>query len=68
MVRTGKNAELEDVDELLTAVKHGLLTAEVGEEAVQTAVAASSRAWPGADYHLNRWLDTAGVTLGWRGV
>ena len=67
MVRTGKSAELEDVDELLTAVKHGLLTPEVGEEAVQTAVAAVA-GLARHDYHLERWLAEADITLSWRGV
>ena len=31
VVRTGESVELDDVDELLTAVRHGLLTPEVGE-------------------------------------
>ena len=66
VVRTGKSAELEDVDELLTAVKHGLLTPEVGEEAVQTAVAAVA-GLARHDYHLERWLAEADITLSWRG-
>ena len=57
--------ELEDVDELLTAVRHGLLTPEVGEEAVRSAVAAI-HGLARHDYDLDRWLGTAGVTLGWR--
>jgi predicted RNA-binding protein associated with RNAse of E/G family len=65
VVRTGKSAELEDVDELLTAVKHGLLTAEVGEEAVRSAldtVQGLSR----NGYDLHRWLATHGIDLRWR--
>ena len=65
VVRTGKSAELEDVDELLTAVKHGLLTPEVGEEAVRSAldtVQGLSR----NDYHLDRWLASHGIDLSWR--
>jgi len=65
VVRTGKSAELEDVDELLTAVKHGLLTAEVGEEAVRSAldtVQGLSR----NGYDLHRWLATHGIDLSWR--
>ena len=35
VVHTGKGVELDDVDELLTAVRHGLLTPEIGEQAVR---------------------------------
>ncbi len=58
MVRTGESVELDDVDELLTAVRHGLLTPEVGEQAVQTAVAAID-GLASHDYDLDRWLATA---------
>jgi predicted RNA-binding protein associated with RNAse of E/G family len=65
VVRTGTGVELSDVDELLTAVRHGLLTPEVGEQAVQTAVAAID-GLSGHDYDLDRWLTGAGMTLTWR--
>ena len=45
VVRTGKGVELDDVDELLTAVRHGLLTPEIGEEAVR-APSTPSKACP----------------------
>lgn len=64
-VRTGVGVELFDVDELLTAVRHGLLTPEVGELAVQRAVAAVD-GLAGHDYDLNRWLADKGMTLSWR--
>jgi predicted RNA-binding protein associated with RNAse of E/G family len=65
LVRTGRDVELSDVDELFTAVRHGLLTPEAGERAVQTAVAAiDGLARHG--YDLNRWLQTVGMTLTWR--
>ena len=67
MVRTGESAELDDVDELLTAVRHGLLTPEVAEQAVQTAVAAIA-GLARHDYHLERWLAEADMTLSWRGA
>ena len=66
VVRTGVGVELADVDELLTAVRHGLLTPEVGEQAVQTrrrAIDGLSR----HDYDLDRWLAGNGMTLSWRG-
>jgi predicted RNA-binding protein associated with RNAse of E/G family len=65
VVRTGVGVELTDVDELLTAVRHGLLNASTGEHAVQNAVAAiDGLARHG--YDLNRWLDDCGMTVSWR--
>lgn len=64
-VRTGHGVELEDVDELLTAVRHGLLTPETGEEAVRIALDAIQ----GLSHHgydLNRWLAGNGMDLTWR--
>ena len=65
IVRTGAGVELSDVDELLTAVRHGLLTPEDGEQAVQTAVAAID-GLSRHDYDLDLWLAASGMTLGWR--
>jgi predicted RNA-binding protein associated with RNAse of E/G family len=67
VVRTGKGVELSDVDELLTAVRHGLLTPETGEQAVQTAVSAID-GLSRHGYDLNRWLADNGMLLTWRGV
>jgi predicted RNA-binding protein associated with RNAse of E/G family len=64
VVRTGVGVELSDVDELLTAVRHGLLTPEVGERAVQTAVSAID-GLSRHDYNLNRWLAGSGMALRW---
>jgi predicted RNA-binding protein associated with RNAse of E/G family len=64
-VRSGVGVELTDVDELLAAVRFGLLTPEVGEHAVQTAVTAvDGLARDG--YQLDRWLARHDVTLTWR--
>ena len=65
LVRTGEEAELHDVDELLTAVRHNLLSPETGEQAVQTAVAAIA-GLSRHDYDLNRWLAAQGMSLTWR--
>ena len=46
VVRTGIGVELSDVDELLDAVRHGLLTPDVGEQAVQMR-SRRSTVWPG---------------------
>lgn len=61
-VRTGGGAELADVDELLDAVRHGLLTPTVAEQAVRHAVdAVEGLARNG--YDLTRWLATKGMEL-----
>ena len=65
VVRTGAGVELSDVDELLTAVRHGLLTPETGEQAVQTAVAAIE-GLSRHEYDLDRWLAGNGMALTWR--
>jgi predicted RNA-binding protein associated with RNAse of E/G family len=64
VLRTGRDVELDDVDELLSAVRHGLLAPDVGERAVQSAVAAVD-GLARHDYNLDRWLGAAGVTLSW---
>jgi predicted RNA-binding protein associated with RNAse of E/G family len=64
VVRTGVGVELADVDELLTAVRHGLLTPETGEEAVQTAVSTID-GLSRFDYDLGDWLGDQGIALTW---
>ncbi|OBI82725.1 hypothetical protein A5663_13930 [Mycobacterium sp. E740] len=65
VVRTGRAVELCDVDELLTAVRHNLLTPETGEHAVQVAASAiDGLARHG--YDLNRWLDSRRIALTWQ--
>jgi predicted RNA-binding protein associated with RNAse of E/G family len=64
-VRTGRGADLADIDELLEAVRHGLLRPEVGEQAVRRA----ARAVDGLarnNYDLNTWLAGEGMRLVWR--
>ncbi|MCV7103841.1 DUF402 domain-containing protein [Mycobacterium palustre] len=66
VVRTGAGAALADVDELLAAVRDGLLAPQVAERAVRRAVAAiDGLARHG--YDLSRWLATHGMELSWRG-
>ncbi|MDV3129671.1 DUF402 domain-containing protein [Mycobacterium sp. 21AC1] len=67
VVRTGAGVELCDVDELLTAVRHGLLPPETGEQAVHTAVDAID-GLARHDYDLHRWLAGNGMALAWRGA
>jgi predicted RNA-binding protein associated with RNAse of E/G family len=64
-VRTGSAASLADVDELLEAVRLGLLTPDVAERAVlraTTAVDGLAR----HGYDLQRWLAGLGMELSWR--
>ncbi|GAB3227960.1 DUF402 domain-containing protein [Mycolicibacterium hippocampi] len=65
VVRSGVAVTLDDVDELITAVRHGLLTPETGEQAIRTAVATVD-ALAGHDYDLHRWLAGIGIDLTWR--
>lgn len=65
-VRTGGGAELADVDELLDAVRHGLLSQDVAELAIRRALkAVDGLARNG--YDLAGWLASEGMTLRWRG-
>jgi uncharacterized protein len=64
-VRTGTGADLADVDELLDAVRHGLLTPDVAERAVQRAVATVDGLARNS-YDLARWLAGNGMQLTWR--
>ena len=65
-VRTGARAALLDVDELLDAIRRGLLTPEVAERAVRHAVdAVDGLARNG--YDLSRWVAGKGMHLTWRG-
>lgn len=66
-VRTGAGAALADVDELLEALRHGLLSPEVAERAVRRTVdAVDGLARNG--YDLSRWLAGKGMRLTWRGA
>lgn len=67
VLRTGIGVELCDVDELLTAVRHGLLSPDIAEDAVQTA-AATIDGLAGHGYDLDRWLAGNGMALTWRGL
>lgn len=65
VVRTGRDTELLDVDELLEAHRHGLLSTDTARAALQTAVtAAAGLAAHGHD--LTAWLADIGVELRWR--
>lgn len=65
VVQTGRGTEMVDVDELLEAHHHGLLSTEATEEALRTAVrAVAGLAAHGHD--LGAWLASTGVELSWR--
>ncbi|SPM27281.1 Predicted RNA-binding protein, associated with RNAse of E/G family, partial [Mycobacterium terramassiliense] len=66
-VRSGAGVTLADVDELLDAVRHGLLTPEVAERAMRRAVTAVE-GLARSDYDLCRWLATRGMELTWHGA
>lgn len=65
VVRSGRDVELIDVDELLTAVQLGLLSPEIAERAVHTATAAID-GLAGNGYHLDRWLAGHEMALTWQ--
>ena len=67
VVRTGEDVQITDVDELLDAVRLGLLSPESGERAIRTAVATVD-ALASHDYDLHRWLAGNGMALTWRGA
>lgn len=65
VVRTGRDVELLDVDELFSAVQQGLLAPAAAEVAVRSA----ARAIDGLarhDYHLGRWLAQYEMALTWK--
>ncbi|OBJ86029.1 DUF402 domain-containing protein [Mycobacterium asiaticum] len=64
-VRSGRGAELADVDELFAAVRQGLLAPDVAELAVLRAVTAIDGLARNR-YDLSRWLDSHGMALTWR--
>ena len=65
VVRTGRGTELVDIDELLSAHHHGLLSSETTEQALRTAVGAvDGLAAHGHDLHA--WLASTGRYLSWR--
>ncbi len=65
VLRTGREVELADTDELVAAVCAGLLAPEDAERAITTAVATvDGLARHG--YDLDRWLAGHDVALTWR--
>jgi hypothetical protein len=67
VVRTGRDVTLIDVDELMIAVKAGLLSPETADQAVQTATTTID-GLASHGYDLDRWLGTSGMELTWPGA
>lgn len=65
VVRTGRSAELVDVDELLEAHARGLLDATSAERAVTTAVTAIDKI-AAHGYDLGAWLASIDMPISWR--
>ena len=67
VTHTGECTELIDVDELLDAHRHGLVSSRIAESTIQRAVhAIEGLAENGHDLH--RWLDGHGMHLTWKGL
>lgn len=65
VVRSGVGVELEDVDELLDAIRHHLLSTDDGERAIATATTAIDGLAQNK-YELGDWLASLGMPLTWR--
>lgn len=65
VVRTGRETELLDVDELISATVHGYISPRTADRAVQRAVAAvDGIAAHGHD--MDAWLASKGMPVNWR--
>ncbi|BBY89446.1 hypothetical protein MMUR_33130 [Mycolicibacterium murale] len=65
VVRTGRDTELVDVDELLEAHKVGLVDDTIAQRAIQTAVV-SVGGLSAHGHDLLAWLASNGIHLTWR--
>lgn len=66
VLRTGESVQLTDVDELLEAVRAGLIDTDTAQRAIHTAVDTVD-ALSRHDCDLDRWLAGRGMRLTWRG-
>jgi uncharacterized protein len=64
LVRTGRDVEVLDVDELLAAVAAGLLPVTEARHALEAAYRAVAGI-AAHGHHLERWLATQGIRLTW---
>jgi predicted RNA-binding protein associated with RNAse of E/G family len=67
VLRTGRDVQVTDADELVAAVAAGLLPPTAAEHAINTAVATVD-ALARHDYDLHSWLAAEGMPLTWRGT
>lgn len=65
VVRTGRGADLVDVEELLEAHRDGMVSTDTAASAFRRATAAVE-GLTAHGYDLNAWLMSLGVQLGWR--
>lgn len=65
VVKTGYRTDLIDIDELLEAHQHGLVSTAVAESALANAVSTAS-ALATHGHNLGAWLSEAGMELRWR--
>lgn len=65
VVYTRDRTDLIDADELFEAHRHGLVSTETAEAAVQRALAAA-QGLARHDHDLNAWLAAQGMALTWR--
>ena len=65
VVRTGRGADLVDVEELLQAHRDGLVTTDTASGAFRCA-AAAVEGLAAHGYYLNAWLSGIGLQLSWR--
>ncbi|MBF6174319.1 DUF402 domain-containing protein [Nocardia blacklockiae] len=65
VVRTGRDAELLDIDELLAAHAAGYLDLPAAQRAVETALAAIDGI-ASHGYDFERWLRSLDIRLSWR--
>ncbi|MBB2993458.1 hypothetical protein FHR72_004967 [Mycolicibacterium iranicum] len=65
VLRTGRDVQITDVDELVAAVSTGVLDPGDAERAIRVAVA-TAEALARNDYALDRWLAGIDMALTWR--
>ncbi|WP_028851276.1 DUF402 domain-containing protein [Thermocrispum municipale] len=65
VLRSGKDVELVDADELIAATTQGLIPEQDAVHAIHTATSAAS-ALAAHGHDLHRWLATRQITLSWR--
>ncbi|TWE29313.1 hypothetical protein FHX69_1995 [Prauserella muralis] len=65
VLRSGRGVEVLDTDELLAAVRTGLLTTEQARQALETTYATVD-ALARNGYDLASWLSTLDIELSWR--